>query len=585
MAGQPITMHRVEHPEDLDAFREFIRRNQRGLGFDLETTGLEVFQPDYRVRLAQFGNADESWILPVEQGAEFQAETIAALGHLAKVFMNNGTFDFLSMDQAWGVKAETMFPKLVDNRILGHLVDSRGKKDGFGHDLEFMTGRYLCKETAERVKGSMGGLAKAYKTTKAKIWRIVDLQDPVFNLYAGMDPVLSYRLAMKLGPMVPASSHRLIPYEHKLAEICAYMARTGYLLDRDYTKTEAMRLRMQEDFWKAKALFFGLENINSPKQVAEALIGRGIKIKDRTPSGDYKVDKVLLSAHRDDPLVEAIIEGKRAGKWAKTWFETFLETADPNGRCHASINSIQARTARMSITGIPAQTLPSGDPYVRNCFIADEGHVTAAVDYKAQELRVAAALSQDPVMMRAFLEGADLHQITADGAKVPRGIGKMTNFLSAYGGGAKALTEQSGLPFREAAAVIKAFWKTYPGLAKYNELLSKKAIRSGHVETPVGRRLVVDDDRPYSALNYMIQSTSRDVTGSALIRLHEAGYTPFMRLPVHDEAVFSFPAGQAHEMGKEAARIMRQQMTGVLIDTDLEVAGRSWGSKYEQKAA
>ena len=54
--------------------------------------------------------------------------------------------------------------------------------------------------------------------------------------------------------------------------------------------------------------------------------------------------------------------------------DTFLKTRDTNDRCHASINPLRARTARMSITGIPAQTLPAGDSTIRRCFLADEGH-------------------------------------------------------------------------------------------------------------------------------------------------------------------------------------------------------------------
>jgi DNA polymerase-1 len=99
----------------------------------------------------------------------------------------------------------------------------------------------------------------------------------------------------------------------------------------------------------------------------------------------------------------------------------------------------------------------------------------------------------------------------------------------------------------------------------------------------MGRRLPVDPTRAYSALNYLIQSTSRDVTGKALLRLHESGFTPYLRLPIHDEILASVPEAKAQWGAERIAELMAEQMGPVLIDTDPEVGGRSWGSLYMPK--
>lgn len=234
----------------------------------------------------------------------------------------------------------------------------------------------------------------------------------------------------------------------------------------------------------------------------------------------------------------------------------------------------------MSITGIPAQTLPASDSLVRRCFVAEPGHLICSVDYQAQELRVLAALSGDRTMIQAFEADADLHQITADASQVSRKIGKMANFLTVYGGGPKTLAEQAAIDFPTAKRVLAGFAKTYPGVARYSQKLAAEAARSGYIITPVGRRLPVDSSRNYSALNYMIQSSSRDVTCRALIRLHEAGFTPYLRLPIHDEIVASVPADKAQWGAREIGRLMAEEMGPVLIGTDPEVGGRSWGSLY-----
>jgi DNA polymerase-1 len=234
----------------------------------------------------------------------------------------------------------------------------------------------------------------------------------------------------------------------------------------------------------------------------------------------------------------------------------------------------------MSITGIPAQTLPAGDWMVRRCFLADNGERIASVDYQTQELRVLAYLSEDPTMVQAFRNGDDLHQLTADAAGVDRKIGKMANFLTVYGGGPGKLVESAGVTFPVAKRVLDAFAETYPGVAKLSAKLQREAARDGHITTPVGRVLPVDPTRAYSALNYVIQSSSRDVTGRALIRLHEAGFTPYMRLVIHDEVLVSLPEDKAEWGARRVAEIMAEQMGPVFIGTDPEVGGRSWGSLY-----
>lgn len=258
----------------------------------------------------------------------------------------------------------------------------------------------------------------------------------------------------------------------------------------------------------------------------------------------------------------------------------FLAGVDSEGRCHASINPLRARTARMSITGIPAQTLPAGDWAVRRCFISDPGEVMASVDYQTQELRVLAALSGDQTMIRAFQTDQDLHQITADASGVDRKIGKMVNFAYVYGSGPRNIAEQGGIEVALAKRVIGGFEARYPRVKDYSQRLQRDAISDGFITTPFGRRLPVDKDRPYAALNYMVQSTSRDITANALLRLHDKGVTPFVRLPIHDEVLASVPAHNADTAASVIAQVMSTTFKGVHVGAEAEVGGRSWGSLY-----
>lgn len=594
VAGDPVQIHVLERPEDLEQFRDFIRNNLRGLAFDTETTGLDIYSTDYKLRLAQFGNRDTAYVIPVELFGAF--EVIRALKALQVLVIQNASFDLQVVERCLGVPMEELWPKVKDTKIYAHLVDSRGREEGgTGTSLEDITRVYIDAEIAERVKGSMTEIAKSLKTTKAKVWKVVPLDHHGYNLYAGMDPILTTRAAEALIPRVPVVSRPLISFEHELAEIMSYYEQTGFLLDEEYTTgLRAELLEHQEAAEQTVLDQFGLENVNSTDQVADAFESLGMVIKARTPTGKRKVDKVFLAdmlGHGHSPEAELaglITEAKKARKWRTTWVESFLDGMDANGRCHASINPLRARTARMSITGIPAQTLPSGDWMIRRCFIADPGQRIVSVDYQAQELRILAALSGDATMIQAFAEDADLHLMTAQAAwgnwvtkeSKERKWAKVVNFGRVYGGGAKTVAEQTGLSFAEAKKVVEAFDKRYPGVKKFSDRLMYEAQQQGYIVSPSGRVMYVDRDRGYAAMNYMVQGTGRDVTARGIVKLHKAGFTPYMRLPIHDETLSSLPAEQADWGGARIAELMAETMGPVFIGTDAEVGGRSWGSLY-----
>ncbi|AJD82462.1 DNA polymerase I [Mycobacterium phage Sheen] len=600
VAGEEVTINVVETVEDLDRFRDFVRGHLACLAVDSETTGLDTYSDEFRCRLVQFGTASEAFVVPVELGERYQEDVRLALRGVNRLVLHNAAFDLQVFDRTLGVPMEELWEKVTDTRILAHLVDPRGKDEGgIGHSLEEQVRKYIDAEVADKVKTLMTDLAAARKgVTKATIWKKIELFDPTYLLYSGMDPILAARLIRKLAPLVKVPEDT-IRSEHRIAEVCSYMERQGFLLDVEYTEELSVDLKVKESLAVETAANFGCENVNSTDQVADVLEAMGVRITGRTPSGKRKVDDTLLSelAEHGKPEVsqfaDAVIEGKKAGKWRKTWVDTFLKSRDSQNRCHASINPLRARTARMSITGIPAQTLPAGDWMIRRCFLADEGHRIASVDYQAQELRVLAALSKDATMTEAFANDADLHLMTARAAfgdhiqkdDPERKYAKVVNFGRVYGGGAKTVAEQTGLDLETAQRVVAGFDRAYPEVKKLSQRLQRDAIRNGYITTPFidglgGRRLPVDPQRAYSALNYLIQSSSRDVTCRALLRLHDAGFTPYLRLPIHDEILASVPEQRAEWGAERIGELMTEQMGAVTIGTDPEVGSRSWGSLY-----
>lgn len=582
-AGYPVTINVIETWDDVREFDQWCSDVNHRFGFDTETTGLGIYGDDFEIRLAQFGTTDTSWIIPLDNG-EFKGAVHEALLRAEELVIQNASYDLQVVNVTLDIPMEELWPKVVDTRILAHLIDPRGREEGgAGQSLEDLVRLYISEDLAANIKGLMKALATEMKTTQAHVWSKVDIDNPDYLLYAGYDPILCWRLREILEPKVPAQSKHLVAYEHSIARVCSLMERKGFLLDVDYSEKLSAHLLEEEEKYGTIAKEYGVEKVNSTEQVADALEQMGVRITQRTPTGRRKVDSALLDSLVADGnvLARAVVEAKKASKWRKTWVDKFLDNRDWQDYCHANINPLRARTARMSITGIPAQTLPAGDALIRNCFLADPGHLIASVDYQAQELRVLAALSGDETMQKAFADSADLHQITADASGVERSVGKTVNFAYVYGSGPKNIAATCGITVPKAKEVIAGFERSYPKVKQLSQRLQREAKANGGIWSATGRWMPVDESRAYSSLNYLIQSTSRDVTAAALLRLDAEGFTPYLRLPIHDEILASLPEEHAEYGAQRIAEIMSQELKGVHIGADPEVGGRAWGSLYE----
>src|SRR5262245_43433229 len=110
---QTVRINVAETTWDLDKFADFIFANPI-LGYDTETTGLNWWDSDrgFRIRLAQFGNGVESWVLPVETNPEFKAAAIWALHTARWLIAHNGTYDQHVSERTLGVPLEELAPKM-----------------------------------------------------------------------------------------------------------------------------------------------------------------------------------------------------------------------------------------------------------------------------------------------------------------------------------------------------------------------------------------------------------------------------------------------------------------------------------------
>jgi DNA polymerase-1 len=557
----------------------------------------------FRLRTVQLGDAHTAWVIHWERGGKFHEAVMWLLRRLRpRLLIHNAAFDWLVLNQCTDIALESLAPLTRDTRIMAALIDPRQPQEGgTGTALKPLSARYI-DPSAPDTQGDLTAVFNSLGMTKETGWAGVDIDHPTYNLYAGLDVILTARLY----PILSAELQRLgvrpmlLDYEHEIARICATMQRTGMVLDREYCESLDGPLREEAEKYAAKAQRYGVENVNSADQVSSALLAMGETLTERTKSGALKVDKAVLLGLADmslqweplnvrpaNPLADAVVRSKRAGKWRKAYVSTFLETVDTFGRVHPMINPLQARTGRMSITRPALQTLPSSDQMIRRALLADEGHVMVSCDFDAVEMRVLAALADVKRMKEAIAAGLDLHDFTAEliygpnFTKKHRKICKGAGFGKVYGGGAATISRQTGAGLTEVQGAIATYDRVYPEIKRFGSRQQRIA-RENHMVTVslTGRRLPLDRDRAYAVTNYQVQSAARDVLGQSLIVMDEAGLLPYLRLPIHDEALASVPAGEAEDFAREFERCMTMELGGVPITASAEVGARSWGSLY-----
>ncbi|AZQ70277.1 DNA polymerase [Streptomyces luteoverticillatus] len=605
IAGEPVDIHVVEDAQDVRAFQDWAAGHisaGRPVAFDTETSGLDIFSADYRLRLAQFGDQRTAWVLPVERGRLFADAARRVLLDLPRVVIHHAAFDWLVADRCLGVPLEHLYPRTVDTKIMATLVDPRqAQEGGVGTGLKPLSAHYIdpaapdTQEDLTRVFRSLG-------LTKAAGFAGIPLDHPTYETYAGLDVLLTARLLYALNGVHAELGIRptLLEYEHRIAFICAHMQRTGLLCDVEYTKALSDRLHAQAEEFEHKARRYGVESINSPKQVADALLGMGETLTERTAGGALRVDKAVLLALADlntswerlgartpNPLADAVIRSKRAGKWKSAYADTFLQTLDAEGRVHPFIHSLAARTGRMSITRPALQTLPGRDVMIRRAILADEGHVMISCDFDAVEMRVMAALADVRRMKAAILAGEDLHSYTRSlvygDAPDPdgrlRALCKGIGFGKIFGGGASGVARMTGADEGAVRSAMRTYDHVFPEIKRASNTWQREAMANGMITTTVtGRRLPLDRDRTYAVVNYQVQSAARDCLGQALCDMQDAGVLDYLRLPVHDEVLVSAPAEDAQDIARAVEKAMNFDLYGVPITASADIGKRSWGS-------
>lgn len=346
-------------------------------------------------------------------------------------------------------------------------------------------------------------------------------------------------------------------------------------------------------------------NPNSTRQLASILYEKlGLKSGKKTKNGYSTNAETLEKLAVEHPIIPLILKYRQLQKLNSTYVKGFLPLIDgKTGLIHTCFNQTLTTTGRLSSKEPNLQNIPVREQEgkeIRKLFISsfDGGKIVGA-DYSQIELRLLAHFSDCKPLINAFLNGGDIHTLTASqvfdvdlNAVTPemRRSAKAVNFGIIYGISDYGLSEQLKISPKKAAEYIKKYFETYPNVKDYMESNVKFARENGYVETLFKRkRYIPEINSPNynlrsfgerAAMNMPLQGTAADIIKIAMIavdkRIKQESLKSKLILQVHDELLVDTCADEV-ETVKNILKDEMQSAVKLKVPLTVEVeCGTRW---------
>ncbi len=393
--------------------------------------------------------------------------------------------------------------------------------------------------------------------------------------------------------------------ELPLCPVLYRMEREGIAIDREQLTQFGSMLAQRID--DCEKLIYGYAegafNINSTKQLGELLFEKlGLPPVKKTKTG-YSTNADVLEKLKDKhPIIPAIMDYRMMTKLKSTYADGLMKVIGEDGRIRTTFQNLVTATGRLSSTDPNLQNIPVRTDLgaeIRKMFVPKEGFVLVDADYSQIELRVLAHIADDKVLQDAFINGEDIHTVTASQVfgvapeavtPLQRRHAKAVNFGIVYGISEFSLAEDIGVSRWEAKSYIESYLDHYSGVRKYMKQVVADARECGYTQTLFGRKRYIPELTASNfnvrqgaeriALNTPIQGTAADLIRLAMIRVDAALREQYpeakLLLQVHDELIVECPEGIAPEVAALVSREMEGIATLKVPLTAEAKIGKSW---------
>ncbi len=436
--------------------------------------------------------------------------------------------------------------------------------------------------------------------------------------YACRDADLAFQISEKLQTKITDPSYKyvqklLTDVELPLVPVLADMEINGIEIDTKILKKlsgEATKeiAKLTKQIHKLAGKEF---NIASPLQLKKILFD---KLKISTE--DIKKGKTGLSTAASElekmrgrhEIIDLLLQYRELAKLLSTYLNALPKLVGKDRRLHTSFNQTITTTGRLSSSDPNLQNIPIRSDFgakIRGAFVAPRGKSLISLDYSQVELRVAAALSHDPMMEQAFKKNEDIHTATASKifhidldkvTKEQRRIAKTVNFGVLYGMNFYGLANRLGISREQAMQFIKEYFEAFAGVYKYTRDVVYDAEEKGYVETILGRRRYIPEIQAGAqqmkkaaereAINMPIQGTAADIMKLAMIAVYNEflGTSTMIVLQIHDELLLEVPDKDVKKVAGHAKELMESvfALNSIRLVVDAK-AGKDWLNMKEVK--
>lgn len=586
--------HLVTLPEERAKLMSELMK-QTSVCFDTETTDINALRADlvgmsfsFKEREAYYvavpKNRDDAQSIVNEFKPFFEAENIEKIAHNLK-------YDFQVLTR-YGVK---FGGPLFDTMIAHYLIQPEAKQG-----MDFLANYYLNYQPIS-IETLIGKKGKGQGN-------MGDLAPEQISDYACEDADITFQLKQLFAPQIEKEHLKDLFWnmEMPLVPVLAKMEAEGVALDVPHLHAYSKQLEqeIQELDVKIKEAAGMDFNIDSPKQLGDVLFEH-LKISSKakkTKTGQYATSEDILQQHRNDhEIIPYILDYRQMKKLKSTYVDplpTMIDDIDQ--RVHTSFMQTVTATGRLSSNNPNLQNIPirsERGKEIRKAFIARSSeYQLMSADYSQIELRIIAALANDPNMIQAFVDREDIHRATAskvfhvpleEVTKDQRSAAKAVNFGIIYGQSAFGLSQNLGISRTEAKGIIDAYFAQYSTIKSYMDNAVKSAREHGYVETIMKRRryladinsanAVVRGFAERNAVNAPIQGSAADVVKLAMVAVDKAmtksGVKSKMILQVHDELVFDVHNDEQELMKKLVKEAMEGAVNmAVPMEVEMELA-------------
>lgn len=554
------TPHRyglVDTPEARQALADKLLAAPRW-AFDTETTGLDPLQ-DRLLGMSFCITPHEAYYVPVNKADDLAPFRPAFAGNAEKVGLN-AKFDLMVLHTAGVDVAGPFFDVMLAHSAL---------HPELRHNMDDMAESLLAYRTVKLA--DIAG--REMNTAAVPVETMAD--------YAAEDADVTLRLADLLAPKLKESGqdHLMRDIEFPLVPVLAGIEQEGMRVEPEQLAAASQELGRQIDGLRQRidSIIGHPINLNSPRQLGDLLFGemKLLAKPKKTRTGQYVTDEeTLRKLVPASPLVGDILDYRELSKLKGTYLDALPRFISPvDGRIHATLHQMLTATGRLACQNPNLQNIPvrsEAGRLIRRAFVArGPEYSILSADYSQIELRLMAALSEDPAMIAAFTNERDIHAETAAklyGIPVAevtpdmRRAAKTVNFGIIYGISAFGLSQRLDCARGEAARLIESYFSQFPGVKAYMARLVDEARGRGYARTLCGRRRLLPDLKSANfnlrqaaertAINTPIQGSAADLIKIAMIRVAKVleGRRSRMIMQIHDELLVDLHHDEKEEL-------------------------------------